>query len=486
MLFHSFRYIVLFLPICACAYFLLAARGYARAAVVWLLGCSFFFYASAGAQVLPPIIASIVVNYLIGLFMVRRPDTKRPCLLLGLAFNIGLLGYFKYSEFFLANASMVFSFDYTSRQMAIPLAISFFTLQQIAFLLDVYEKRAEPGGFISYATFVAFFPKLITGPIVHQKEMMPQFDAPGSMRPNYDNIAVGIAYFAVGLFKKTVIADTFGRLANAGFSVPGHLSAVESALSILSYTFQLYYDFGGYMDMAIGSALLFNITLPINFNSPFLASDIISFWRQWHITLSNFITAYIYVPLVRAWAPFSFAKSLTAIGITMLIAGLWHGAAWTFVAFGGIHGAALILNHIWRRMGRKMPNLLGVALTFCVTAISFCFFRAASMSDAFLMLCGLFGFNGAIPGTWLGGPNTLLLNIKESTLFGGMGSFDMVVGSLLTTGAAIWTFAMPNTHQMFSSFKPTWKTVLLCTLCLCVSFLYMNSFVEKEFLYFDF
>lgn len=486
MLFHSFGYILFFFPVCVCAYFLLASKGYCKAASFWLLGCSFFFYAYASVKVLPALISSIVVNYLIGMYMLRKPDTKRLYLQLGLVFNIGLLGYFKYAGFFLANASAIFGFDYTFRQMAIPLAISFFTLQQIAFLLDVYELRAEPGSVFGYANFVAFFPKLITGPIVHYKEIMPQFDALGSMRPNYDNIALGIAYFAIGLFKKTVIADTFGRLANSGFAAPGHLTSIESALSILSYTFQLYYDFGGYMDMAIGSAMFFNISLPINFNSPFQSSDIISFWRRWHITLSNFITAYLYVPIVRAWAPFSFTKSLTAIGITMLIAGLWHGAAWTFVAFGAVHGTALILNHIWRRLGLKMPNLAGVALTFGVTAISFCFFRAASMANAILMLRGLLCFNGIIPSMWLNGPNTFLFNVKEATLFCGMGAFDMAVGSLLTAGAAIWTFAMPNTHQMFSSFKPTWKTVLLCTLCLCISFLYMNSFVEKEFLYFDF
>ena len=418
--------------------------------------------------------------------MVKKPKYKRPFLMLGLLFNIGLLGYFKYAGFFLANASAVIGFDYTFERLALPLAISFFSLQQIAFLVDNYEGSVKPGSFVDYATFVAFFPQLIAGPIVHHREIMPQFESTDNKRLNFDNIAKGIAYFSVGLFKKTVIADTFARLADSGFSAPNQLSTVESLIAILSYTFQLYYDFGGYMDMAIGAALFFNISLPINFNSPFKSGDIIDFWRRWHITLSNFITTYLYTPIVRAWAPFTVTKSLAAIGITLLIAGLWHGAAWTFIIFGGIHGAALILNHLWRRTGLKLPHVLGVVLTFTVTAISLCFFRASSMADATLMLRDLMGINGLLPSTWLNGQFSLFLNIKESILFNGMGSFDMIVGTLLTTCAAIWTFALPNTHQKFSSFKPSLRIVLMCTLCLCISFLYMNSFVEKEFLYFDF
>jgi len=486
MLFNSFEYILLFLPICVCVYFFLTSRSYIKTASLWLLGSSLFFYSYWNIKYLPLIVGSIIINYLIAAHMIRKPETKRPYLLLGLVFNICLLGYFKYADFFIANASAIIGFDYTFERLALPLAISFFTLQQVAFLIDNYEGSAKPGSFIDYATFVAFFPQLIAGPIVHHREVMPQFESTENKRLNYDNIAKGIAYFAVGLFKKTVIADTFARLADSGFSTPDQLSAVESLIAILSYTFQLYYDFGGYMDMAIGAALFFNISLPINFNSPFKSADIIDFWRRWHITLSNFITTYLYTPIVRAWAPFTVTKSLAAIGLTMLIAGLWHGAAWTFIIFGGIHGGALILNHIWRRSGWKMPHVLGVTLTFSLTAISLCFFRAASMTDALIMLGNLTGTHGALPSTWLNGPHSLFLNIKESTLFNGMGSFDMAIGTLLTTSAAIWTFAMPNTHQTLSPFKPNWKKVLLCTVCLCISFLYMNSFAEKEFLYFDF
>lgn len=486
MLFNSFEYILLFLPICVCVYFFLTARNQTTLASIWLLGSSLFFYSYWNLKYLPLIIGSIIANYLIAQRMISKPETKRPFLLLGLAFNICLLGYFKYAGFFLSNASTLIGFDYTFERLALPLAISFFTLQQIAFLVDNYEGSARPGSFVDYATFVSFFPQLIAGPIVHHREVMPQFESSENKRLNYDNIAKGIAYFSIGLFKKAVIADTFARLADNGFSAPGQLSALESLIAILSYTFQLYYDFGGYMDMAIGAALLFNISLPINFNSPFKSGDIIDFWRRWHITLSNFITTYLYTPIVRGWAPFTVTKSLAAIGITMLIAGLWHGAAWNFIIFGGIHGGALIINHMWRRSGKKMPHALGVFMTFSVTAVSLCFFRAASTPDALVMLYDLAGPNGLVPDMWLKGPHSLFLNIKESILFSGMGSFDMLIGTLLTASAAVWTFAMPNTHEIFTPFKPNWRKVILCATCLCIGFLYMNSFAEKEFLYFDF
>ncbi len=340
---------------------------------VWILACSLIFYSWWNLKYLPLIAGSITLNYLTGITMVARPAIKRPLLLFGLAGNILLLGYYKYTNFLLTNFGLLTGTEYTFTHLALPLAISFFTLQQVAFLVDVYEGSAKPGRFLDYANFVSFFPQLIAGPIVHHREMMPQFESTKNKRIDFDNIAKGITYFAIGLFKKVVVADTFATVANNGFSSPDSLSALESLLAILSYTFQLYFDFGGYMDMAIGAALMFNIQLPINFNSPFKAADIIDFWRRWHITLSNFITTYLYTPLVRAWGPFTVSKSLIAIGVTMLIAGLWHGADWTFIIFGGIHGGALIINHLWKRHGFRMPTWAGVCLTFTVTAISLCF-----------------------------------------------------------------------------------------------------------------
>lgn len=486
MLFNSFEYILFFLPTAVLVYFLLTSRGCSSAARLWLLGASLFFYSWWNLQYLPLILGSISFNFIATSMMSRKPRLKRPILFLGLIFNIGLLAYFKYTHFLLTNVGAIIGTAQTFERIALPLAISFFTLQQIAFLVDSYEGSAKPGNFIDYATFVAFFPQLIAGPIVHHREVMPQFESEGNKLVNYDNIAKGVYYFAIGLFKKVVVADTFAQLANNGFAAAAKLSAVESALAILSYTFQLYYDFGGYMDMAIGAGLMFNISLPINFNSPFKAPNIIDFWRRWHITLSNFITTYLYVPIVRALGPFTVRNSLVAIGISMLIAGLWHGAAWTFIIFGAIHGLGLICNHLWRRLNLKLPHIAGVALTFVVTAISLCFFRADNVTDALCMLANMVGNADLLPKIWLNGDQSLLLRLKESILYKNMGSFDMAAGALVTASAAVWVFAMPNTHEMFKPFKPGKALVLLCAACLVTSFVYMNSFPEKEFLYFDF
>ncbi len=486
MLFNSFEYILFFLPLTVAGYFLLTRLESATPAKAWLLLCSLFFYSWWNLRYLPLILVSIGVNYGVARLMAARQERRGALLAVGLVFNLGLLAHYKYTNFFLGNGAALLGLDYTFERLALPLAISFFTLQQIAFLVDCREKLATPGNLLDYATFVSFFPQLIAGPIVHHRQLIPQFAATDNKRPDWDNIAKGVSYFAVGLFKKVVVADTFARFADAGYAAASSLSAVESVSAVLAYTFQLYFDFGGYMDMAIGAALLVNIDLPINFDSPFKAASIIDFWRRWHITLSNFITTYLYTPIVRLMGRFSRAKSLAAIGIAMFIAGLWHGAAWTFIAFGCIHGAALIVNHLWRGARRKMPHPAGVALTFGVTALSLCFFRATSMGQAFTLLADLTGRNGWLPR--LGSENGLglLLSLKETPLFAGMGTFDVLTSAAVTVSAAVMAFAARNTHQMFQSFTPTRRRLLLCALCLAVSFLYMNSFSEKEFLYFDF
>jgi len=455
-------------------------------AKVWLLFCSLFFYSWWNIQYLPLILISICVNYGTAQLMVARPAEKTPLLMAGLLFNLCLLSYYKYTNFFLANGALLLGYDYTFERLALPLAISFFTLQQIAFLVDCKEDRTGPGHLLDYATFVSFFPQLIAGPIVHHRQLIPQFAATDNKSPQWDNIAKGLSYFAVGLFKKVVVADTFARLADSGYLAADSLSAIESIAAILSYSFQLYFDFGGYMDMAIGAALLVNIELPINFNSPFKASSIIDFWRRWHITLSNFITTYLYTPIVRLMGRFSLTKSLVSIGIAMFIAGLWHGAAWTFITFGSIHGAALIINHLWRRTRKRIPTAIGIALTFGVTVLSLCFFRAESMSKAFAMLANLGGRNGWAPDLSIQGALDFIISLKATMLLGGMGSFDILAGTLISISAAIMTFASPNTHQMFTDFKPSRGQLVLCVLCVTISFLYMNSFTEKEFLYFDF
>jgi D-alanyl-lipoteichoic acid acyltransferase DltB (MBOAT superfamily) len=268
--------------------------------------------------------------------------SKKLLFQIGILFNISLLAYYKYMDFFIENTNILLNTNIELIHLALPLAISFFTLQQVAFLVDSYEGLVEEKDFLDYAIFVSFFPQLIAGPIVHHAEMMPQFSSKWNMLKNYKNISAGLFIFSIGLFKKVVIADQFAQWANAGFNNAQVLNLLEAWATSLSYTFQMYFDFSGYTDMAIGAALLFNIKLPINFNSPYKATSIQDFWRRWHITLSRFLRDYIYIPLGgNRRGEF---RTYSNLMVTFLLGGLWHGAGWTFVFWGFLHGVALVLH----------------------------------------------------------------------------------------------------------------------------------------------
>jgi D-alanyl-lipoteichoic acid acyltransferase DltB (MBOAT superfamily) len=271
--------------------------------------------------------------------------------------------------------------------LALPLAISFFTIQQIAYLVDSYRGETKEYDFLNYALFVTFFPQLIAGPIVHHKEMMPQFSSTDNLTKNHKNIALGIFIFAIGLFKKVVIADSFALWATQGFDVAGGLFFWEAWATSLSYTFQLYFDFSGYTDMAIGTALLFNIKLPINFNSPYKALDIQDFWRRWHITLSRFLKDYIYIPL--GGNRKSSVSMYTNLLMTFILGGIWHGAGWTFVFWGLLHGLALVIHRFWKKLGFTLPAFLAWFITFNFINIAWVFFRAKEWSDAMKVLSGM-------------------------------------------------------------------------------------------------
>jgi len=325
----------------------------------------------------------------------KHEFSNKILLQIGLLFNIGLLVYFKYMDFFIYNINTLLNYNIDTLKYALPLAISFFTLQQIAFLIDKYEGLINNKSFLDYSLFVLFFPQLIAGPIVHHKQMMPQFFNPRNKIFNKKNIMLGLLIFSIGLFKKVIIADTFAIWATSGFDNSISLNLLEAWATSLSYTIQLYFDFSGYTDMAIGAALLFNIMLPINFNSPYKATGMIDFWQRWHITLSNFITIYIYTPIVRSFDNFSFNKAMFATVITFLIAGLWHGSSWMFVIFGGLHGIGLVINHCWRKMKVKLNTLLSWFITFNFINITFIFFRANNLGDASKVLNGMFSINMA-------------------------------------------------------------------------------------------
>jgi len=392
LLFNSYEFIFLFLPFSFFIYFFLLEKRLITGAKGFLVFASLFFYSWWNIAYLPLILVSMLFNYVIGNSLNENFQQvrvhKKSLLTFGVIANLALLGYFKYTDFFLENFNLAFDGSVPLLHLALPLAISFFTFQQIAYLVDSYRCETAEYDFLNYALFVTFFPQLIAGPIVHHAEMMPQFASKWNLVKNYKNIATGLFIFSIGLFKKVVIADTFAQWATAGFDQAEYLNLLEAWATSLSYTFQLYFDFSGYTDMAIGAALLFNIKLPINFNSPYKALDIQDFWRRWHITLSRFLRDYIYIPLGgNRKGSFRTYNNLMA---TFILGGIWHGAGWTFVFWGFLHGMALVVHRFWKQLGFTMPKVLAWFVTFNFINIAWVFFRAKEWDDAIKVLTGMF------------------------------------------------------------------------------------------------
>ena len=398
MLFNSYEFIFFFLPITFFIYFFLLKRRLLIGAKGFLVFSSLFFYSWWNIDYLPLILASMLFNYVVGNTLNENFASirinRRVILAVGVSANLALLGYFKYSDFFIENVNLLFESSVPLLHLALPLAISFFTFQQIAYLADSYRGETKEYDFLNYALFVTFFPQLIAGPIVHHAEMMPQFASRWNAVKNYRHIATALFIFSIGLFKKVVIADTFAVWANKGFDTASSLNFFEAWATSLSYTFQLYFDFSGYTDMAIGAALLFNIKLPFNFNSPYKALDIQDFWRRWHMTLSRFLRDYIYIPL--GGNRKGSVRTYTNLLITFLLGGIWHGAGWTFVFWGLLHGVALALHRLWKNLGFAMPKIWAWGVTFLFINTSWVFFRASEWHDAIKVLKGMLGLSGIV------------------------------------------------------------------------------------------
>lgn len=398
MLFNSYEFIFAYLPVTFLVYFSLNKKRLVEASKAWLVFSSLFFYSWWNVAYLPLIMGSMFFNYVIGGILSGHGDSatrvhRRVILFVGVISNLALLGYYKYADFFIINTNRVLGLEIESLNLVLPLAISFFTFQQIAYLVDSYRREIQEHDFLNYAIFVSFFPQLIAGPIVHHKEMMPQFVSKRAKVINYKNITSGLFIFSIGLFKKVVIADTFSSWASSGFDATDALNFFEAWGTSLSYSFQLYFDFSGYTDMAIGLALLFNIRLPINFNSPYKAKDIRDFWKRWHITLSRFLRDYVYIPLGgnRKGSVRTYSNLMT----TFILGGLWHGAGWTFVFWGFLHGVAIAINRLWDKLGVKLWPWAAWLITFNFINIAWVFFRAKKWDDATNVLEGMFLINGA-------------------------------------------------------------------------------------------
>ncbi|GGC58260.1 alginate O-acetylation protein [Siccirubricoccus deserti] len=408
MLFNSHVFILAFLPVMLLGYTLLGHTVGRRPAQLFLVAGSLFFYGWWDASYLPLLIATTVFNYMVGRRLTdayrRNTPSRRPLLAFGITVNLAILAYFKYATFFVENLEALTGLDFAMRAVVLPLGISFFIFQKIAYLADSASGKAPDYDFLGFCLFVSFFPQLIAGPIVHHRDVMGQFQRPIREVLTARNFALGVTFFTIGLFKKVMIADNLAPLAQASFvsfAAGEVLGAVSAWRGALAYAFQLYFDFSGYSDMAIGLGLMFGIRLPYNFNSPYKANSIIDFWRRWHMTLSRFLRDYVYVPLGgNRKGP---TRRYLNLLLTMLLGGLWHGAAWTFVLWGGLHGFYLMVNHAWQKLratlGWTAPagpagSLVARAVTFVAVVVGWVFFHAPSLGAALDMLQSMAGMNG--------------------------------------------------------------------------------------------
>nr|WP_233410699.1 MBOAT family O-acyltransferase [Rugamonas sp. CCM 8940] len=506
-MFNSFSFLLLYLPAVLAGYFLLGRLGRlgglgGRWPAAWLALASLFFYGFWDWRYLPLLLGSIICNFAAARAIGAAPGAGRKRrLVLAVAANLLLLAYYKYANFFIDSAQALGA-DWRDWNIVLPIGISFFTFTQIAFLVDCYHGQVREYRFIHYVLFVSYFPHLIAGPVLHHKEMMPQFADPALVRPQASHFAVGLSIFVIGLAKKILLADQLSPLVGPVFASGAQPALLEAWIGALAYTFQLYFDFSGYSDMAIGLSRLFGVKLPLNFNSPYQSADIGEFWRRWHMTLSRFLRDYLYIPLGgnRGGAK----RRCRNLMLTMLLGGLWHGAGWTFVVWGGMHGVYLVLHQGWRRLaGARPANWRGGALTFLAVMLAWVVFRAPDLHTAGNILAALVGGNGVGLPHGLAGLAPVLAHLGLQPAFDGIRWIDFgALGVPTLAFAALLAFLAPNTQEIFFQYEPAierifhrvrwpaiaWQPGAVWSLGMTALFVYCLFSMNKvtEFLYFQF
>jgi D-alanyl-lipoteichoic acid acyltransferase DltB (MBOAT superfamily) len=412
----------------------------------------------------------------------RKQPFKLFMLCLGITVNLVLLAYFKYADFFISNVNLIIGLRIPLLKILLPAGVSFFTLNQIGYLLDSWRGTIREHNFLSYAQFVSFFPYIMAGPIVRYEEVAPQLTSKNNGLFHDKNISEGVYLFFIGLFKKVVIADSLAVWANHGFDAASTLTFFEAWITSLSYTLQLYFDFSGYTDMALGSALILNVKLPINFDSPYRSLNIQEFWRRWHITLGRFMRDYVYIPLGgnRVYE----VHILANLMVTFIIIGAWHGAGWTFIVWGCLHGVAVMILRLWKRLHISIPNTLSWFLTFIFVNGAWVFFRAKDLGDAMKVLKGMAGMNGFVV------PQCME---KFASMFPTWGiSFGNplagVQGTEFTAPVVLLllllSIAFRNSNELVHAFNPDLKRLSFIVVLAVISILYLGK--HSEFLYFRF
>ena len=482
MVFSSYIFIFAFLPLVLLGFYLLpwliAAPGRLRRVQnLLLIAASLVFYGYYNVKYLLLIAASILVNFSLALGIQQESDRRRElsrlCFVLGVLFNVFLIGYFKYYDFFVENINALFRSSFTLKHLLLPLGISFFTFQQLSFLVSVYKKEEQVEDFISYCVFVLFFPQLVAGPIVLYSEMIPQFRDESRCRFDSDNLARGLFMFCIGLFKKAVVADTLALFVDNGYAQSSLGLAAAWAVS-LCYTLQIYFDFSGYSDMAIGLGKMFNIDLPYNFLSPYQSESFTVFWRRWHITLGRALSSYIYKPL--GGSRRGRARTFLNTMATFLISGLWHGAAWTFVLWGGIHGLFVAGEKLLGDRLERVPKALRVGLTFLLVNVLWVLFRAESFSQAGMVYSGMLSFGS--------------LNLGQLAALVLDNSFDFptivdiaYLFSLLAVLLAV-VFRCRNSRELLENFRCSGRSLAFTVFLFCFSVIHLSR--GSIFIYFNF
>lgn len=500
MLFNSYIFILLFLPLSLAGYFLCNAKGKYEWAKLWLTAMSLWFYAYFNIRYLPIIVGSILGNYLLYRIILgdrgREECRKRDLYLTaaGAAANLGVLFYYKYFDFFLENINAVFHMDLPLQQVLLPLGISFFTFQQVGFLVDTYRGETENYSFMDYALFVTFFPQLIAGPIVTHDEMIGQFRDNTKKRWNCENASRGVYAFVCGLAKKVLLADIFGKAVAWGFGNLDGLNGLAAVWMMVSYMVQLYFDFSGYCDMARGIGYLFNIEIPINFFSPYKAVNLVDFWKRWHITLNRFFTKYVYIPL--GGSRKGTVRTYFHIFMIYLVSGIWHGAGWTFLCWGALHGIVYVLTKRFLPVLEKLPKALMWFINMLFFLFSLVFFRAESMGQAASVLrkaaSGGYGFSG-IPAAFAGQFRTpeffyCMKALHLDALGSGIYANGVFCDYLLMIGymAVAWALLLccRNVNEKIQEFRPTVGKAAFTAVLFLWS---LVSFSEvSAFLYFNF
>lgn len=488
MLFNSHVFIILFLPVCWLLYFGLNHFKFYKVAQAALILASFIFYGYQDGKLCLLLLSTIVMNYILHVCLTKCPNkiSKNVFLALGIVLNLGLLFYFKYLNFSLGIVNNLFSTDFFYKEIALPLGISFFTFQQVSMLIDSSKDSMKTYSFTDYALYVSFFPQLVAGPIVLHQELIPQFHDMEKKKINYSNLMSGMEYFIIGLAKKVLVADSFARICDAGYNNINSINVYSTVLTILAFTLQIYFDFSGYCDMAKGIGRLFNLELPINFNSPYKSTSIDEFWQRWHITLSRFLTQYLYIPL--GGNRKGKLRTYINIMIVFTLSGLWHGAGWTFILWGIMHGLVKVFYRFGKKVIDKIPKWIQWAATFIFINLAWVFFRADYFTQAYHLLLQLIrGGSGWCDQTMLDA------FCNASTLISITGYFvpENLFHAIQQIWVVLWFFCgtvvcvrMPSSHEIVERRIRSPKYFIYLIFLFTASFIALSQ--VSKFIYFNF